>query len=157
MNEILKRFAVVTTLLLVLSPAVFAQTTASGFTYAFPTVTAPGLQMVISNVGTANAAVQVTFYSEGGGVAQFMQFSLAAGLQTTIDDSRVSLGSFIGAATVQSSSPLVVNVTTNNGTTLDSAIPAVSSTADLIIPFARGGVNGDTRIGLFNPGAQTAN
>jgi hypothetical protein len=157
MNEILKKVVVVAAAVMLISSAVFAQTTTTGFSYAFPTVTSPGLQMVLSNVGTGNASVQVTFYSESGTVAQFMQFALAAGTQTIIDDSRSGLGSFIGAATVQSSVPLVVNVTTNNGSNLDSAVPAVSSTADLIIPFARTGVNGDTSIGIFNPGAQTAN
>src|SRR5581483_10354292 len=115
MKEILKTAFLVVALVVVLATAAFSQT--SGFTYVFPNVTAPGLQLVISNVSAVNASVQVTFYSEAGITAQSLQFAMAAGTQTIIDDSRVSLGSFAGAATVQSATPLVVNVTTNTGST----------------------------------------
>jgi hypothetical protein len=156
MNKILRTGCFIVAIVLVTTTAAFSQTTTTGFTYAFPRVTSPGLQLVISNINSVAASAQVTFYTEAGVTAKSIQLSLSPGTETIIDDSRASLGGFMGAAIVTSATPLLVNVTTNTPSTLDSASTSASSSAELVIPFTPTGSNGDTTISVFNSGTSTA-
>lgn len=98
------------------------QTTGGGYTYVFPRIEAPGLQLIVSNISTASTAVRATFYLTDGSIAQSLRFSMSAGTQTIVDDSSAALGSFLGTAVVESTTPLSVTATTTGVGVLDTAV-----------------------------------
>ncbi len=130
--------------------------TGGGYTYVFPRIESPGLQLVVSNISTASAVVRATFIEPDGTTLQSLRFTLSAGTQTIVDDRAAALGSFLGTAIIESTTPLSVAATTSVVGLLDTALPA-SGGSELIIPFARAGSIANTAVSVFNPGTQIAN
>ena len=155
MNKILRSVLLIGAIAVLTSTAVLTQTTAPGITYTFPNIEMPGLQLVVSNVSTVDTSVKVTIFNPNGSTAVSFRIPLGAGKQTIVDDSALALSSFSGSAIVESATPISVTATSTRSGSLDSFVPSASS-AELVLPFASAGANGDTVVTIFNPGTQNA-
>src|SRR5438105_3257053 len=102
MNKILRAVFLFGVITGTMTTVVFAQTPTTGFTYTFPRIQSPGLQMVISNLNTVDAVARVTFYKDTGITVLSTRVVVPAGTLTIVDDAATSLGGFLGAAVVES-------------------------------------------------------
>jgi hypothetical protein len=132
----------------------FGQTSATAFTYSFPRIEAPGMELAIANINTTTASVQVKFFNLDGSIAVPLRLSLAAGTQAVLGDAHIG-GGFVGAAVVESSVPLAVTASMSRGGTLED-VPPSSPATELLIPFARGGFDANTTVTVFNSNSLTS-
>ena len=129
--------------------------TSTVFTHTFPRIEVPGMELAIANINTTSASVLVNFFNSDGTLAASSRFSLAAGSQAVFNDSSMPVGSFTGAAVVESATQLSVTASVNRSGTLENMPPSASS-MELVIPFVRGGFSANTNVTVFNPSQQTA-